>query len=159
MQIKLKKIVVNNKPDHVIFPSQSTLDIYLKSNLFKRSRREVIHCCIESVEGELTEVKNIFFTTEIPPVYMDMGTQFYFPDPTTELHPDHRKWGGIGEQLLRQGFDVTFYTTNMNAPYMREVGNPEAKKRLLDAVYPSQKSLWEYDHKYFLFEGGCRWVM
>lgn len=83
---------------------------------------------------------------------------FFFPDPIHELHPLHRKMGQEGEALARKGYRVFFYTTNMNAPYMREVKDPMGKKEALDATYPLKKTLWEYDHKYWLFEGTCRWA-
>lgn len=82
-----------------------------------------------------------------------------FPDPTTELHPEHRAWGALGERLAREGFDVIFYTTNMNAPYMRESKDPVAKKEALNTYYPEKKTLWRYEHKYFLFEGHIKWIM
>ncbi len=64
----------------------------------------------------------------------------------------------MGEQLARNGFDVTFYNTLMNAPYIHECKNSDGKLALLNTVYPDQKSLWEYDHKYFLFEGYTKWI-
>ena len=81
-----------------------------------------------------------------------------FPDPVYENHPLHRQYGMMGESMARQGLDVTFYTTQMNAPYIREVKDSAAKKSLLNTVYFGQSSLWEYDHKYFLFEGYCKWI-
>lgn len=83
---------------------------------------------------------------------------YYFPDPMYELHPLHRRWGSIGEQMARSGYDVIFYTTNMQVPYIHECKNPIAKKGLLDCVYPSQQNLWMFENKYFLFEGRCKWL-
>jgi len=83
---------------------------------------------------------------------------FFFPDPIYELHPLHRKLGQEGEALARKGFRVFFYTTNMNAPYMREVESPLEKRRALNMTYPTKASLWEHDHRYWLFEGQCRWT-
>ena len=80
------------------------------------------------------------------------------PDPVYELHPLHRQWGMVGETMARVGFDVIFYSTNMNAPYIHELAVADDKKELLNKVYPDQKSLWEYDHKYFLFEGYNKWI-
>lgn len=82
----------------------------------------------------------------------------YFPDPIFETHPLHREWGQFGEKLARRGFDVIFYSTNMQAPYIHECKNSVNKKQLLDTVYSSQSELWKFDHKYFLFEGRCRWL-
>ena len=85
--------------------------------------------------------------------------KYYFPDPIYELHPEHRKQGAFGEELLRKGYDVTFYCTNMTAPYIHKVKNWEKKRELLDMWYYDKSSLWEYDHKYFLFEGYCKWIL
>lgn len=96
--------------------------------------------------------------SDIPHAFLNQNNCFYFPDPSYEIHPLHRKWGNIGESMARNGFDVTFYNTIMNAPYIHEVVNSEDKRILLDKVYPDQKKLWRYDHKYFLFEGRCKWI-
>jgi len=105
------------------------------------------------------DIKGQLYQNNIPMNFINPNTTFYFPDPIYESHPDHRKWGMIGESLLRSGIDVIFYNTIMNAPYIHEVKEPEKKEELLNQVYPSQSSLWKYDHKYFLFEGRCKWIM
>lgn len=84
--------------------------------------------------------------------------QLFFPDPVCEIHPEHRKYGHEGEKLLRQGANVYFYSVNMQAPYIREVKNPEGKKEMLNRIYPEKADLWKYDYKYFLFEGQCKWI-
>lgn len=99
------------------------------------------------------------FQKSIPSVVIDPKNILYFPDHTYETHPDHRKWGAIGEDLSRQGFNVIFYSTNMNAPYIHEVKEFKQKRHLLEKVYPSQKSLWKFENKYFLFEGRCKWIL
>ena len=83
---------------------------------------------------------------------------YFFPDPYFELHPAHRRLGAIGEKWAREGYDVVFYSTNMNAPYIHEVENWSLKKHILDVCYPDKADLWKYDHKYFLFEGHCKWI-
>ena len=99
------------------------------------------------------------FQKSLPSVVIDPKNVLYFPDPYFENHPDHRKWGAIGEDLLRKGFNVVFYNTNMTATYIHEVKDFKQKRHLLEKVYPSQKSLWQYEHKYFLWEGYCKWIM
>jgi len=108
---------------------------------------------------EFVEVKAQLFLKSIPTNLLDPKNTFYFPDPVYELHPAHRLQGAIGEQLVRSGLDVIFYSTNMQAPYCHEVDNPDAKEDLLNKVYPSQKDLWKYEKKYILFEGKCRWII
>lgn len=106
-----------------------------------------------------TNIKGQLYLYKVPQYLMQPENTFYFPDPIYEIHPAHRKWGAIGEDLLRKGLDVIFYTTNMTAPYIHEVQNPSEKARLLDRVYMSQKKMWEYEAKYFLFEGRCKWMI
>lgn len=83
----------------------------------------------------------------------------FFPDPVYELHPEHRVIGAMGEQILRRSYpNVVFYSTNMNAPYIRESHDVAGKQKALNACYIKKRSLWEYDHRYFLFEGQTRWL-
>jgi len=79
------------------------------------------------------------------------------PDPIWEYHPKHKI---IGNRLMEhiktsEISNVVFYSTNMNAPYIQELPiNRNAFKELaLDECYPNKRTLWQYDHKYFLFEG------
>jgi hypothetical protein len=90
---------------------------------------------------------------------VDNSEAFFFPDPTYEWHPDHKKYGNIGMQLWREGHSVFFYVTNMVCPYLREVKQPIMKQSILDLCYPQKASLWKYDHKYFLFEGQTKYIM
>jgi len=106
-----------------------------------------------------TKVKHQFFNKSIPPILLNKENTFYFPDPIYETHPEHRLQGSIGEQLLRNGFNVIFYSINMQAPYCHKVSDPLKKETLLNNVYPSQKGLWKYDKKYILFEGRCKWIV
>lgn len=91
-------------------------------------------------------------------VFLQKDMLYLFPDPIYETHPKHRKLGHDGESLLRIGYNVAFYSVNMQAPYIREVSNPASKKEMLDLYYPEKASLWEQDYKYFLFEGQCMWL-
>jgi hypothetical protein len=84
---------------------------------------------------------------------------YYFPDPVYETHPAHRMIGAIGEEFLRKGWDVVFYSINMQAPYIHEVKNSGDKERCLDYLYYSERSLWEHEKKYTLFEGYCKWIV
>ena len=86
------------------------------------------------------------------------GVTFFFPDPIHEFHPEHRRLAAIGENLLRGGATVFFYSVNMQAPYIRETKMPDLKKEALNFYYPQKADLWKWDHKYFLFEGQCRWI-
>lgn len=120
---------------------------------------------IASRRDEAKEVKELFgnivgqlFLQNLPPNVINKSNMFYFPDPIYETHPLHRFYGMYGESLARAGHDVTFYTTNMVAPYIHEVKFPDDKENFLNMCYPGQKSLWEYEKKYILFEGYCKWI-
>lgn len=104
------------------------------------------------------DVKAQLFNKEVPPNLITPFNTLFFPDPTYDVHPEHRKYGARGEELARKGIDVIFYTTNMAAPYIHEVADFKDKRHLLEKVYPSQKNLWKFDNKYFLFEGRCKWI-
>jgi len=103
------------------------------------------------------KIRDQLYLTQIPDKYIKKENIFYFPDPIYETHPDHRVQGSVGELMARSGYNVMFYSTNMQAPYIHEINASSKKKKALNDIYPGQKSLWEFDHKYFLFEGYCKW--
>ena len=100
----------------------------------------------------------LFQNSISPPMLSNPNITFYFPNPVTEIHPSHRVWGFVGEGMAREGKNVIFYTTIMNTPYIHEVECPDKKEDMLNKIYPSQKSLWEYEKKFILFEGRCKWL-
>jgi hypothetical protein len=138
--------------EQIKIPDQHLVIIY--SGDLDADRREKVL----KLKQKLDHIKLQLFLNTIPGTFLNKTNRFFLPDPVYDIHPKHREWGHLGEQLARNGFDVTFYNTNMNAPYIHEVAMPDDKKYLLNEVYPDQKSLWEYDHKYFLFEGYCKWI-
>lgn len=99
------------------------------------------------------------FTNTIKEYILSENLTYYFPDPIYETHPIHRRYGAEGEILLRKGYDVIFYSTNMNAPYIHEVDDSKEKENLLNSIYPSQKDLWKFEKKYVLFEGRVKWLV
>lgn len=101
---------------------------------------------------------NQLFLKSIPSNLLDKKNKFFFPDPIFENHPLHRSWGFMGEQMARVGFNIIFYNTTMNAPYIHEVKDIKGKEELLNKVYPRQSSLWKYEKKYILFEGYNKWI-
>lgn len=119
--------------------------------------------CENERKEEMTKLKNYYSCHQavqniVPQYLVQKENTFFFPDPVNEIHPDHRKWGIIGEDLARRGLDVIFYTIQMNVPYIHKINDPNNKESILNDVYPSQKSLWEYEKKYILFEGYCKWI-
>lgn len=106
-----------------------------------------------TLKSHLDNIQIQLFQRSIPPMFLNPSNVLYFPDHIFETHPDHRKWGAIGEEYLRKGLNVIFYSINMNSPFIFEEKDPKGKRHLLEKVYPSQKSLWRYEHKYFLWNG------
>lgn len=84
---------------------------------------------------------------------------WWAPDPHWELHPFHKDVGArVRAECARFGRRFGTYSTNMNAPYIRELDiNEMSEKKDALRSYPSQASLWEHDHRYFLFEGRVEW--
>ncbi len=132
---------------------------------FELLEKGVVQSVLFSTPAALEEAKNLckYYNVETG-VYQGLRSFtkkniLLFPDPTHELHPLHRQLGAMGEELLREGYSVIFYSTNMSAPYIKECGNSLKKRGVLDKIYPDKKSLWQFDHKYFLFEGYVKWIM
>jgi hypothetical protein len=130
------ELLLTGLVDSVIFGnSQACEEAILSSEHFGFNIK-----CLDDIETDITKI-------------------FLFPDPTYELHPEHRRLGSIGEELLRAGQAVVFYTTNMLAPYIHEVTQPLIKRKCLGTLYPKKNALWVYDYKYFLFEGYTKWIV
>jgi len=107
-----------------------------------------------------SNIKDQIFQNSIPSVFLSKkeNTIFYYPDPIHENHPLHRSLGMVGETMFRSGFDIIFYSTLMNVPWMHEVKPRKTKEAILNEVYCSQKSLWKYEKKFILFEARHKWL-
>jgi len=112
--------------------------------------REIIPCSV-AYGFRILNMKSLMGTWTNDPVFL-------FPDPFNELHPKHKYLGAKGLEFFREGRNVLFYTTSMNTTYLRETIYAEKKRDLLNRFYPEKSTLWEYDHKYFLFEGQVRYI-
>ena len=120
-----------------------------------QEREQEAHNLVEKFENVVGCIKNRY----IPSQFLSPNNFFHFPDPFNEHHPTHRVIGMLGYELFHdKGFSVFFYSINMQAPYIYNVDNWQEKQKILNELYPSQKSLWENDFKYFLFEGHCQFV-
>ena len=153
-----ENVIIAPHPDDEIIGCHEILQlpknpIIIYSGDIDANRRESVLKLKEHVNCKLQ-----LFQKSVPQTFLSKDHTFYFPDPYFETHPKHREWGFMGETMARNGFNVIFYTTNMNAPYIHEVKNPEAKEKLLNDVYPDQKDLWKYEKKYVLFEGYNKWI-
>jgi hypothetical protein len=69
-----------------------------------------------------------------------------------DRHPLHKAINIIAKT---KNCPIGYYTTDMNTSYTRELTkeNQKLKREMLDKYYSAEKSLWENDWKYFLFEG------
>jgi len=160
-QPKPDLIIVAPHPDDEIigcYKYLTSTDIYAKKGIIysgdlSNERKETSLKLKNHVHVDMQ-----LFQNHVPQTFIDPKNHFLFPDPYFEVHPHHRSWGFQGETLARNGYNVIFYSVNMNAPYIYEVPKPDEKKKLLDKVYPDQKEMWRYDHKYFLFEGYNKWI-
>jgi hypothetical protein len=155
----MNNVIISPHCDDEIIGNFSILEkseelIIVYTDLVEEKRR------IESLNlRKLFNIEDQIFSKKIPDLFLSKDRILYFPDPFFETHPAHRAIGAIGEELLRKGCNVIFYNTTMTAPYIFEVKNWKEKEDLLNRIYPSQNSLWEYDHRYFLFEGQCKWIV
>jgi len=153
-------VIVSPHPDdeiignyEVLTKADKSILIVYDADVYLERREET-----KKIRDIFPNVKAQAFQTTIPQPFLQKSNTFYVPDPYFETHPIHRRWGFLGEQLARQGFDVIFYSTIMNTPYIREVEFSNLKESALNNIYPSQETLWKYDNKYFLFEGHCKWI-
>lgn len=119
----------------------------------------------QSRREEASKLRDMFdiqaqvYLNTVPPHWLTMkNTILFFPDPVYEKHPLHRQWGHMGEMIARSGQQVVFYNTIMNAPYIQEVKDFLGKQQTLNTVFESQKNMWRWDHRYFLFEGYNSWI-
>lgn len=139
---------------HEIITNQSIKPVIIYMQDDEERKKESL-----KLKDELDNIKVQLFQKSIPYTFINPNNVLYFPDHIFEFHPDHRKWGAIGEDYLRQGLNIIFYSINMQAPYIHKVKEVNKKEELLNKVYPSQKELWKMDKKYILFEGSCKWIM
>ena len=97
-----------------------------------------------------TDIKDI-----LTKIGVKKGDNVFVPAPT-DTHPEHTKARIIAELFQEEfGYELVYYTTEMNVWWKSELSKlmSENKKELLNEMCTSQKSLWKYEHKYFLFEG------
>lgn len=160
--VKSEFIIVAPHPDDELIGCYSVLVnkdispiIIYTENVSNERREEALN-----LKKFISNIKVQLFQKTIPGHLLSENNVYYFPDPYFEVHPAHRASGAIGESMLREGrHNVIFYNVNMQAPYIFEVAKPFDKKSILNKVYPSQKSLWKNEAKYYLFEGYCKYLI
>ena len=161
-KVKGEIIIIAPHPDDECIGTYSILcnkdisPIIIYTENISNSRREEAL----NLKKFISNIKVQLFQKTIPGHLLSNDNTYYFPDPTYEVHPAHRAAGAIGEAMLREShYNVIFYNVNMQAPYIFEVAKPFDKKSILNKVYPSQKSLWKNEAKYYLFEGYCKYLI
>lgn len=159
MSIEKLSIIIAPHPDDELIGTFEILNNQTKKIIIYDAKIS------EQRKLEALNLKNYFpqiieqkFVSSFPNKYLSKNAIYYFPDPINEIHPDHRLWGNRGEIIARAGFDVVFYSTIMNVPWIHEVKHIEKKLSYLNLIYPSQKTLWKYEHKYFLWEARYKWM-
>ena len=85
---------------------------------------------------------------------LDCSRIILSPHYVYEMHPLHRGVGCLVNYLRQTiGLIVVWYSTTMNAPFVRLSKNPQEKLAMLNTYYSAKADLWKYEHKYFLYEG------
>jgi hypothetical protein len=155
-------VIISPHPDDEIIGCYSilkeykdkTINVVYTTNIDNERRKDA------SKLREYFDVRQFFVNYDIPPVLKEKCNIFFFPEPFVDCHPDHRKAGLIGETMARDGYDVIFYTIQKNVPYIFELNNDDIKEKekILNNIYESQRSLWEYEKKYIFFEGYTKFL-
>lgn len=84
--------------------------------------------------------------------YRFNSKKIYLVPALTDIHFLHRVVNIITRLKTKR---IGYYTTEMNTFFTRVLDKKtaERKRKTLDKYYHDQKSLWQYEWKYFLFEG------
>jgi len=159
MPIEKQSIIMAPHPDDEIIGTFEILNNQTKKIIIydeetsKQRRLEALN-----LKNYFPQIIKQEFLSSFPQKYVSKNIIYYFPDPINEIHPKHRYWGNMGEVMARAGFDVIFYSTIMNVSWIHEVKHPGKKLSYLNLIYSSQKDLWKYEHKYFLWEARYKWL-
>ena len=147
-----KYIIIAPHPDDALIGCMSLFEkglvkkvVYIENNpeRMKQARR---FCKDMKAKCEI-----LLGTEEIYELIVDSNDIILLPS-LQDNHPLHKTVSRIGFDMF---IKVGFYSIDMNTEYTRvlPLHLQKLKQGLLDKYYPSQKSLWEYNWKYFLFEG------
>jgi LmbE family N-acetylglucosaminyl deacetylase len=128
----------------------------------------IVHTEVAHVDREI-EARRVTEMFGVPHVFTHhLGLKEYIrrtearvvfaPDPHFEHHPAHKMMGQMAATIAWD-YALRFfsYSTDMNVQYLRETNSPSQKRDALNELFPSQKSLWENDHRFWLFEGIAEW--
>jgi len=121
---------------------------------------------INCLEEQRAKAKIIGRHYEFEPIFIDFKDFYknfrsmwqkefiYLVPDITERHPLHRM---VNMVVLFSGCLLGYYSTQMETSYVRLLSKEVAKmkKEALDNYYPEEQSLWQFEHKYYLYEGIC----
>lgn len=127
---------------------QITKVVYVEEMDKQRESEAVGLCSNFDIEGRFLDGD----VNLLAAVLQEPGNDYIVPSP--EGHPLHSTVYWMAHRLCRQK-SLWVYSVYMSDYFIYEL-RPEtaqAKKETLDKFYPSQKRLWEYDARYYLFEG------
>lgn len=84
---------------------------------------------------------------------LERNVIYYIPH-TKDYHPEHKKVRDLFERNKNiVKYELKYYTTEMNTSNIYSIHSWKEKEQHLYSIYPTQKSLWQYNAKYYLFEG------
>jgi hypothetical protein len=157
---KIHVIVAPHADDEIIGnysiisnPDNKCIIIYADYEMTQKRQAEMV-----SVKKKFDNIVAYMKARELPTQFLSDEYELHYPDPFHETHPHHRLIGNKGYDLFQQGYVINFYSVNMEAPYIYRTELSNKKKETLDELFPSQRSLWKNDAKYYLFEGHCCYV-
>ena len=156
--MKKKVYVVAPHPDDELIGTFSLItekyvDVVLTIVPVQDTRLTEINECARRFGFELR--KFVFeheLAQELKRIREEHDSVIFTPDPNFELHPYHKKISAIVDGICHD-WQIYYYSIEMNTPYLKETQLPKKKREILDEVYPSQRHIWKYNEKYFLFEG------
>jgi len=134
-------------------PKNKCIIVYSDFDITAKRANEML-----AVKNEFENIMMFYRAREIPQMMLDGKHLLHFPDPHFETHPDHKLIGNKGMELFHKGLPIFFYSVNMEAPYIYKVKDPGDKQGKMNMLFQSQKEMWAYEAKYYLFEGHCQYA-
>jgi len=113
----------------------------------KRMKESIRFCKAMKVDYIFIEDIVYFAST----VIADPNLTYLVPS-LNERHPLHNLVSICVKNWAKK---VGYYSTEMNDKFIVELTdeNKKGKQKLLNKYYPSQRSLWKYEWKFFIYEG------
>lgn len=142
-----------------VLGSREPTSVFYISPIFKSRRKEALNVKAGGLVKDVTFIALHRLLSHIYKVAAE-NDRIFAPDFHWELHPLHKEVGSMVHAFCYcEGLRFFSYSTNMNVPYLRELDwlEQRSKQEQLNVYYASQKDLWAFDARYYLFEGICEW--